>query len=426
MKRVLIVTYYWPPAGGPGVQRWLKFVKYLRDFDIEPLVYIPENPHYPISDPKLQSEIPGDITILRHPIREPYGLAKLFSKGKTNTISSGIISEKKLSSIEKLMLFIRGNFFIPDARVGWVKPSAAFLKTYLQENNIDTIITTGPPHSLHLIGLKLKKELDINWVADFRDPWTSIHYHASLRLTKKSKNKHKKLEAEVLQTADRVIVTSEGTKQEFQQLSTTPVTVITNGFDEYLEENIESDSEFSISHIGSLLNDRNPEVLWKVLEKLKTEDKEFANDLRLRIAGVVSEEVMESIKAHKLFENLEFLGYVSHTEARKLQRAAKLLLIVEMDRRETRAIIPGKLFEYLSARRPIIALGPKGSDMKAIIEDTSSGVFFEYSEKEMLKNQLKSYYSDYRNDRLKVDSQNIEQYSRRELSRKLAGLLKQL
>ena len=230
----------------------------------------------------------------------------------------------------------------------------------------------------------------------------------------------------MLQTADRVIVTSEGTKQEFQQLSTTPVTVITNGFDEYLEENIESDSEFSISHIGSLLNDRNPEVLWKVLEELKTEDKEFANDLKLRIAGVVSEEVMESIKAHKLFENLEFLGYVSHTEARKLQRAAKLLLIVEMDRRETRAIIPGKLFEYLSARRPIIALGPKGSDMKAIIEDTSSGVFFEYSEKEMLKNQLKSYYSDYRNDRLKVDSQNIEQYSRRELSRKLAGLLKQL
>ena len=174
-KKIIIITYYWPPSGGPGVQRWLKFVKYLPEFGVQPIVYIPENPTYPIVDENLSKEVSEKAIILKHEIFEPYQLASLFSKNKTKKISSGIIpNQKKQSLLDKVFLWIRGNFFIPDARIFWVKPSVAYLEKYILENDIDTIITSGPPHSLHLIGLELKQKLNVKWFADFRDPWTII------------------------------------------------------------------------------------------------------------------------------------------------------------------------------------------------------------------------------------------------------------
>ena len=191
-QKVLIITYYWPPAGGPGVQRWLKFVKYLPDFGVQPIVYIPENPTYPIIDEGLVSEVSDKAIILKKPIFEPYGFASIFSKNKTKKISSGIIpNQRKQSFTEKLFLWIRGNVFIPDARVFWVKPSVKYLEKYILENQIDTIITSGPPHSLHLIGLGLKEKLDLKWFADFRDPWTTISYHNKLKLSDSASKKHR-------------------------------------------------------------------------------------------------------------------------------------------------------------------------------------------------------------------------------------------
>ena len=257
-KKVLIILYYWPPAGGPGVQRWLKFVKYLPEFDIEPVVYCPENPSYPIIDESLVDEVPKNITILKQPINEPYGLANLFSKKSSNKISSGVISKaKKQSFVEKLMLYVRGNFFIPDARKNWIKPSVKFLSNYIEKHKIETIITTGPPHSLHLIGLRLKEKFDVKWLADFRDPWTTIGYHKALKLTASSKQKHNKLELEVLNTADEVIVTSNHTKQEFKTKTKQPITVITNGYDTHSVRVEGKDEKFTFAHIGSLLSERN-------------------------------------------------------------------------------------------------------------------------------------------------------------------------
>ncbi|MEL6484974.1 MAG: glycosyl transferase family 1, partial [Bacteroidota bacterium] len=212
MQKVLILTYYWPPAGGPGVQRWLKFVKYLPEFGIEPILYVPDNATYPIVDEKLVEEIPEGITVLRQKIREPYRWASFLSKSKTQTISRGMIAKKKQGLLEKVLLWVRGNFFIPDARVAWVKPSVDFLQSYLQKHDIQTVITTGPPHSVHLIGLGLKEKMNIRWVADFRDPWTSIGYHEKLRLSKASQQKHKELERKVLSSADQIVVTSQATR----------------------------------------------------------------------------------------------------------------------------------------------------------------------------------------------------------------------
>ena len=423
MKRALVITYYWPPAGGPGVQRWLKFVTYFKDFGIEPVVFIPDNPHYPLQDKSIVSEIPEGIEIIRFPIKEPYGFAKIFSKKKTNQVSSGIITNKNQSVLEKLLLWIRGNFFIPDARIGWVKPAVGFLKEYLAKNDMDIVISSGPPHSLHLIGMALKEELGIKWVADFRDPWTTIHYHQSLRLNKRAQKKHLKLESKVLNNSDLVVVTSARTKKEFQKITSVPIEVISNGYDilEKIEPNL--DAQFSIAHIGSLLTNRNPELLWEILSELKDENKVFSKNLLIKLVGAVSEDVLESLAALGLTENYKTLGYVSHQEAIQIQHDAQVLLLVEMDSPETKSIIPGKLFEYVAANRPILAIGPEGSDVEGIIKETNTGVYFKYTDKEKLKQQLQLYYEAYLKANLNVNSKNIEKYSRSALTKSLSTIL---
>lgn len=288
-KKILIISYYWPPAGGPGVQRWLKFVKYLPDFAIEPHVYVPDNPTYPLLDEKLVDEVSNKAIIIKQPIFEPYGLASVFSKNKTKKISSGIMPhQKKQSFVEKLLLWVRGNVFIPDARVFWVKPSVTFLKRYLKEHQIDTIITTGPPHSLHLIGLQLKKELNITWLADFRDPWTTIGYHKELKLSSWAARKHKALEKEVMNSCDQLMVTSPTTKIEFEAITTKSIEVITNGYDLEQVSKKPLDEKFTLAHIGSLLSARNPIILWKALQELIAENRAFKEQFQLKLIGAVS------------------------------------------------------------------------------------------------------------------------------------------
>lgn len=425
MKKVLIITYYWPPAGGPGVQRWLKFVKYLKDFNVEPVVYIPKDPHYPLIDSSLMKEVPDDVTILQQKIIEPYALSKLISRKQTSTISSGIISDQeKQSWLQKFMLFVRGNFFIPDARKFWIKPSVDFLTDYLQENKIDTVITTGPPHSLHLIGRELRVILNIIWIADFRDPWTNIGYHKKLKLTTSSQKKHVELEQEVLTTADQIITTSYTTAEEFRNQTHKPVSVITNGYDFSEVTGTKRDVKFTIAHIGSLLSGRDPENLWKILGELVVENKDFSNNFILKLTGAVSEEVLSSINRAGLKNHLHLQKYVSHPEALKIQRSSQLLLLVEINSKETRGIIPGKLFEYLAAGRPVLAVGPEDWDVRNILEETGAGAIFTYSDEKKLKQQIQEYYRLYKENGLEVSTSGIEKYSRRNLTGQLAKIIK--
>lgn len=425
-KKLLIITYYWPPAGGPGVQRWLKFVKYLPDFNVQPTVYIPENPTYPIVDEGLMSEVSDKAIILKNKIFEPYQLAGFLSKKDTKKISSGIIpAAKKQSFVEKMMLWVRGNLFIPDARKFWVNPSVQYLKKYIQENNIDTIVTSGPPHSLHLIGLKLKQELGVKWFADFRDPWTTIGYHKALKLSSYADKKHKALEHQVLNTADTIIVTSKTTKTEFQAITNKPIEVITNGYD---VENVPKqtlDEKFTLAHIGSFLSDRNPKILWESLQELISENELFKTHFQLKLIGKVSQEILDSISEFKLDSYLNNLGYVSHSEAIKHQKASQVLLLIEIDSEETKSIIPGKLFEYMVSERPIIAIGPKDSDFAEIITSTNTGTFFTYNEKERLKKTILSNFELYLDKKLQVYPIGLQQYSRKSLTEKLAKLITQ-
>jgi hypothetical protein len=425
MTKALIICYYWPPAGGPGVQRWLKFVKYLPEFGIEPIVFVPENPHYPIVDSELEREVSDTLQLMRFPIAEPYKWVGLFAKKQTQKISSGIISHKNPSFLETLLLFVRGNFFIPDARKSWVQPSVDFLSKKLKENPVDVIITTGPPHSLHLIGQSLKRTLGIRWIADFRDPWTDIGYHKKLKLLPFAKQKHLKMEQSVLDTADSILVTSKALQNLYQKRTDKAVELITNGFDKTeMLAGKPSAEVFNIVHTGSLLSARNPVNLWEVLAELIKENTDFKNKLRIDLAGVVSREVLYALEENGLSEYVSQLGYLPHLEARKIQASAQMLLLIEIDSDETRQIIPGKIFEYFQAKRPILAIGPSEWEVSDMLKKTQSGMCFEHREKTAMKNYIVSCFEKFNEGKLQVDSKNIDLYSRKNLTASLAALIK--
>lgn len=425
MHKVLIISYYWPPAGGPGVQRWLNFVKYLPEFEIHPVIYIPENPKYPITDKSLTKGLPKEITIYKNRIFEPYLYAGFLSQKKTKQISAGVISDGNPSLLERTLLWIRGNMFIPDARKYWIKPSVSFLTDIIKKEQIDTIITTGPPHSLHLIGLALKKKLGVKWLADFRDPWTSIGYHNKLRLTNSSKRKHRELERMVLNSCDKILVTSNTTKIEFESITTKPIYIITNGYD-IPESNLsfnDLDKKFTLAHIGSLLTGRNPENLWKVLSEIINENEAFRNSFQLNLVGVVGRDVLKCIYDNGLKDYTKVNEYVAHSEAVNHQRKSQVLLLAEIDSPDTRGIIPGKLFEYLAAKRPILAIGPGNWEGGEIVKSTKSGFVCDYSSVSDLKVLLLKWFRLYQQGKLMVSSENIKQYHRRTLTAKLAGHL---
>jgi len=422
--KVLIITYYWPPSGGSGVQRWLKFVKYLRNFNVEPVVYTVDNPKYAILDETLQSEIPTTVEVLKQPIKEPNNFLSFFGK-KNKKISAGFLNANP-SLFGKMFQYIRANYFIPDARKFWIKPSVQFLTEYLSNNKIDVVITTGPPHSLHLIGLQLKQKLAIKWIADFRDPWTDIDYFHQLPLTKKTIRKHYQLEEEVVSTADFVLVVGKTMKEKYLKFNQN-IEAITNGFDDVeYEPKVELDTKFSIVHVGMMNADRNPRILWKVLSDLIKENQDFAEDLRLKFVGKLAHEVFESINKNKLTSIIEYITYLPHKEVVIFQQSAQILLLAVNKVPSAGGIITGKLFEYLQANRPILAIAPPEGDLAEIINTTKTGRVVDFDDEETLKKEILEMYKAYKKHKLVVNSKSIEQYHRKNLTAQLADVIKKL
>lgn len=422
--KVLIITYYWVPAGGSGVQRWLKFVKYLRDFNIEPVVYTVDEAKYPIIDESLKSDVPENIEVLKKDIWEPNNLLSIFKKKETKT-SAGFLNPNP-TFFGKILQYIRANYFIPDARKFWIKPSVKYLEKYLKENKIDAIITTGPPHSLHLIGLALKKKINIKWIADFRDPWTAIDYFHQLPLTKKSIKKHHQLEQEVLANADASLVVGETMKANYKTFSNN-IHVVTNGYDSEKNEKVVSvlDAKFSITHIGLMNSDRNPKVLWKALSELSEENNSFKNDLEIKLIGKLSDDVLADLEKYK-FKSVEKINYVPHKEVQQYQRNSQVLLLAVNNVPSAKGIITGKIFEYLQAKRPILAIGPEDGDLAVILKNTNSGTIVDFNDKEAIKRTVLSLYKSYKENTLQVSSKDIEQYHRKELTKQLSVILKQV
>ena len=433
MKKVLILVYYWPPAGGGGVQRWLKISAYLKKFGWQAIIYTAEDADYPIVDTSLEKEVDSNITVLRQPIFEVRKLYKKFTSKKKNAQQNSAdeifyINPKERSVKQNLSIWIRGNFFIPDARAPWIKPSVRYLNTYLKKNPVDAIISSGPPHSMHMIALKIKAK-HIPWVADFRDPWTQIEYYDKLMLTGAADRKHKRLEKLVFQSADAIVNVAPHWNSGAKAGGAKKTATITNGFDkkDFLGSRPKLQEGFHLLHAGTLANDRNPHLLWKVLEELSADNPQFKKDLKIEVIGKTSESVLVSAKQAGLNKQLISSGYVDHAQAiKKMQSAQVLLLLINDVSFNAQGRIPGKLFEYLAAKRPILLIGPPDGDSADIIRKTKSGEIVDFSDREGLKQILLQFYTAYRNGSLDINSENIHTYSRENTAKQYVDLLSEL
>ena len=426
MKRVLIITYYWPPAGGGGVMRWLKMSKYLPEWGWQPVICTPENPDPSVIDESLLQEVPPEAEILKVPIWEPYDLyRKLTGKPKTAKFKAGHISEAaKGSWKDKLAVFIRGNFLIPDPRVFWVNPAVRFLKKYLREYPVDLIVSTGPPHSMHLVALKLKNHFPTPWLADFRDPWTDIDFYHQLKLTRLADKIHHRLEKKVLTKADVVAVVSPDIKRTTEALCGRTVHVVYNGFDpqDFQDTNPVDDRFFVISHFGAFNRDRNPSALWKALAELGAEIPVFRELLKIRLVGQTDEQIVHEIKESGLLGNLEIISHMDHKAGLNLLGQSAVLLLPLNDAPNAMGILPGKMFEYMALCRPILAIGPSGSDCEAIIHKAEAGYYHDFEDVIGLKTSLNQLFIAWQKRELKTETRNIEAFSRRNLARKIVEL----
>ena len=426
-KQVLIITYYWPPGGGAGVQRWLKFVKYLPQHSWNPIIYTPENGEMPVIDESLLQDVPEGVEVLKTKIWEPYSLYKKFvGAGKNEKINTGFLSEKARPDLtEKLSVWLRGNFFIPDARCFWIKPSVRYLSKWLQENKVDAIVSTGPPHSMHLIAMPLAKKFSIPWIADFRDPWTNIDYYNDLMLTNKSDAKHHQLEHQVVTSASRVVVVSGEMVKEFESKYNRKIDLITNGYDEDdINTNVsQSSSKFVIAHVGTLVRSRNPEALWKAIAGVLTMDESLKNNLEIRLAGKVDVSVRQALEKFGLIKFVTYIDYLPHNQVATEQQSASLLLLILNNSQNSKGILTGKLFEYLAAQRPILGVGPVDGNAAEIIRETESGEVFDFYDEEGIKKYVSESYGKFKAGSLNRLNSSIEKYSRRKLTGKLVEIL---
>ncbi len=412
--------------------RWAKMSRYIGKFGWQPVIYTPSNGEVPVMDDSLIREIPSDIEVVKTPIWEPYQLYKTFlGRSKKEKLYSGFINEKKKASLsQKISVFIRGNFFIPDARKFWIKPSIKFLKDYLKDHPVDAIVSTGPPHSMHLIAEEIHRITGIPWIADFRDPWTNIDFYQDLRLTSLADAKHKRLERKVLTNATKVVTVTWRSRDEFKALcGRDDIVVIPNGFDDAdfaFQQDSKLDTDFSIVHIGSMNKDRNPHVLWSALKQLVDQHPELSSKLKIKLIGPVDFSVRESIEKNQLQNFTTFVEFVPHTTAVTLQQESQILLLMINNSPNARTIIPGKLYEYLGSGRPVLAIGPKDSDSAHVIEMTKGGVVHDYDDLDGLKSRIMEYFTLYLSGSLKGSAEEIQKFTRRSLAGEYSKVLSEI
>ena len=392
MKKVLILAYYWPPKGGVGVQRWLKLTKYLCRHKYQPIVYTPEGGITPLQDDSLLSSIPKQVEVIKNKIFEPI---RLFSFFRKNKYASDILMKTKSNFLDFIFIWIRTNFFIPDSRSFLIKPSISFLNNYLKSHPVDVIISSGPPHSMHMIALSLKQYHNLKWIADFRDPWTDIEYFDKLPFLPFMKSKHKKMEKKVVSNADLVLSVSPYWASQIQQIGAKKTFVLYNGFDvdDYRQSIQKTNSNrFKIGHFGLYNELRDHSFLWKVINQISYENKEFLSDLQLFFAGEVYDNFVTNMKYYKLDDKLIYEGFLNHNQSIQKMMDCDLLLVTQSMTKSVKGRLPAKVFEYLGAKRPILAIGEKNSDLEKILKPISYAWFVDFNNSKLLFDTILEIY----------------------------------
>ncbi|MEQ9064804.1 MAG: glycosyltransferase family 4 protein [Vicingaceae bacterium] len=430
MPKALIITYYWPPAGGGGVQRWLKFVRYMRDYGWEPVIFTPLNPEFSNFDESLLDEIPEGLRVIKTSIWEPFNAYKrIIGRKSEEKIQPGFLQESNANSLlQKISVWIRGNLFIPDAKRFWIRPSERNIIRYLKNNKIDVLISTGPPHSNHLIARNVKRATGIKWLADFRDPWTNIDYYEKLKLTRMADRSHHSLERSVLKEADKVITVSWSWAHDFQEKTGVRPEVITNGFDPEDFKSVKSTSENAeliILHIGSLNADRNPHAFWKALSEINA-NANRGRKIRVKLIGPTDISVFKEIEAFGLYKCIEHIPHLPHKEVITHLFNADVLLLPLNNTPNINGVIPGKLYEYLAAKKTILAIGSTTGDSAKILKETGSGCIFEFNDSSGIAKFLSNELLGDQNHYPVYNEEATKKYSRVELTAVLCKMLEDM
>ena len=381
-RRLLIVTYYWPPSGGSGVQRWLKFAKYLPRHGWQPVVVAPLDADYEVFDRSLAAEIPPEAEVIRVPIREPYAAYRKLTGARPGESPTALApSSERPGLLKRLSLWVRANLFVPDPKILWVTPTVRHLRSYLSEHPVDAIVTTGPPHSVHLIGERLASEGEVPWLMDVRDPWSQFDVHLSFRPGARARRKNRALERRCLAASTRILSTAPSMPDHLEPFDQSKFRTITNGYDEAdfgggVSSAVErTDGRFVLLHTGVLSAVRNPAALWRALAQLCGVDAGFAERLTIRLVGAVDPEVRAAIRAYpELRGALQVEGWLPHAEVLAEYGRASCLLLCPTQSRTARSQINGKLFEYLAARRPVLHIGPYDADNTRLIDEAHAGL----------------------------------------------------
>lgn len=430
-KKILILTYYWPPSGGAGFQRWLKLSKYLSEKGVEVHVVTvdPDYASFPYIDHSTEAEVSPKIHVYKTKATNYFNWYKrIFRKKKVP--HSGTFNTSKNPLINNIVKWVRSNLFIPDPRKGWNKYAYKRALEIISMHSIHTIITSSAPNSTHLIGLRLKsKQQNLKWICDFRDAWTKIDFYKDLNLSKISDLKHKKLEKQVLDAANVILTIGETIAQEFREMTSTPVQVISNGYDhvEYVEKEQKIEDRFSITYTGSINKSRNPTILWRTLKHLCDMNPEFKEDLVVNIYGEVHAEVLASIHENNLWKNVNHTLKIPHNEVAKVQMQSQLLLLIINRVENANHILTSKIFEYFGAQRPIIAIGPKEGDANGLLERTKAGKMFGYEALEELKHYLLFLYTEHKKEDKAIvyhgSDLELQKFTHAHLSKQVIDLL---
>lgn len=430
-KKVLIITYYWPPSGGSGVQRWLKFVKYLPGFGWEPYVFTPENPSFAIKDESLLEDVPSSAEVLKLPIWEPYDIFTRLSTltgNEHHEVKPTTLVAGGGSLFQRASTWIRGNLFIPDPKRFWIKPAARFLTDLVRDNQIGTVVTTGPPHSMHLIGYRLKKNIpSLRWVADFRDPWSEWGLLDSLGTGSIARRLHRRMEAKVLKAADEVITITPFYARQFSALADRHVHLITNGFDEedFADLQHTPSARFVIRHVG-IVNERcNPRPFMAALGRVAERNAEFGRQVRMEFIGEVHPRFREEVGQDVFLR--EITGFIPNLPFKDLiprYSDASLLLLVLHGYKDAEGYMPGKLFEYLATGIPVIGIGPRDGDAAALLKESGAGKMIAAEDGEGIEHYLLTAFEGWKKGWAhKPLSGDVTRYSRRELTRALTEIL---
>lgn len=426
-KKVLIITYYWPPSGGAGVQRWVKFCKYLPQLDYEPVVLTVKDGTYPLIDETLVDQIPEELKVYRSKIIEPYSIfGALTGKGKLEVSKPATaFSTKNEGLIKRLGVWVRANFFIPDARRFWVPFAFKKAKEIIEEHQIETVITTAPPNSTHLIGTQLKKVFpELRWIMDMRDPWSKIFFNETIPRSNFADSLDVKYEKEALTLADEVIVVSESMAKLQKTVLNRHYHVIPNGFDHEDFPKIEAPTEhkkFTIKYVGSMTESAIPTAFFSALQALK---ESHITNFELQFFGSINDSVKAVVNSYGISNHVVFKGYIPHLQAKKEMQTADLLLLVIPDTANNELILTGKLFDYIAAEKPIFCIGPLPGDASDIILNYKLGYSFHYSHQQQMEKTLQFLLSGETPEYSKWEKEFSDHpFSRLSLTKQLAKVI---